>query len=409
MQVLSPPEQIDFAHNKELLNRYRFIEYETLRILAAWLPATADMDWKLAMGRLLWEDAQHVQLLYQRLREIQTPAFRPPGDAALERLMAESIHAPSAADLLAGLFRVIKPALAATYRWHSEQTFANPDAPTLYAFKHILIDEEAHLAWAKEALADHPQGEWEAYIAGLLAAAGGVSGRGERQRHAGVSLGAPPPTPPASRAQFETPRTAARDDRFNLVDRNAGQRIQTIDQETQRRMDFESYSQEMLAAETVALIIHLSPDMPWAFTYDSARHCYDETRHCKLGIEWLAHHGHNYIEVPQNTRIYAWRSQYDAATQYCLLTMGNETHAFPRRHEQMAGYAETGDRLSAQYVSYDMADERQHVVFGHKWLPELMAKNGIDRPVDEFIEETVALWEREYSSGALPIPAVVGG
>ena len=37
MQVLSPPEQIDFAHNKALLNRYRFIEYETLRILAAWL------------------------------------------------------------------------------------------------------------------------------------------------------------------------------------------------------------------------------------------------------------------------------------------------------------------------------------------------------------------------------------
>jgi len=48
MQVLSPPEQIDFAHNKQLLNRYRFIEYETLRILAAWLPGTANMDWKLA-------------------------------------------------------------------------------------------------------------------------------------------------------------------------------------------------------------------------------------------------------------------------------------------------------------------------------------------------------------------------
>ena len=78
MQVLSPPEQIDFAHNKQLLNRYRFIEYEALRILAAWLPGTANMDWKLAMGRLLWEDAQHVQHLYQRLREIQTlPSARP--------------------------------------------------------------------------------------------------------------------------------------------------------------------------------------------------------------------------------------------------------------------------------------------------------------------------------------------
>ena len=395
MQVLSPPEQIDFAHNKQLLNRYRFIEYETLRILAAWLPATARMEWKLAMGRLLWEDAQHVQNLYQRLREIQTPAFRPPGDAALEALMAEAIHAPTDADLLGGLFRVIKPALAATYGWHCDQTFANPDAPTLYAFKHILIDEEAQLAWAEEALAEHPPGEWEAYIADLLAAAGGVSGREERP---------PAPRRPAERRQFELAGEAARDERFELVNRNAGQRVVDPDGETQRLLDFESYSQEMLAAETVAVIIYLSPGMPWAFTYDSARHCYDETRHCKLGIEWLAHHGHDYTEVPQNTRIYAWRTQYDAATQYCLLTMGNETHAFPRRHEQMADYAKTGDRLSAQYVSYDMADERQHVAFGHKWLPRLMEEHGIDRPVEAFVEETVELWKREYSSGTLPLP-----
>ena len=83
--------------------------------------------------------------------------------------------------------------------------------------------------------------------------------------------------------------------------------------------------------------------------------------------------------------------------------MGNETHAFPRRHEQMATYAETGDRLSAQYVSYDMADERQHVAYGHKWLPELMAHHGIDKPVEEFIAETVTLWEQEYMSGTLPL------
>lgn len=140
MQTIAPKEQIDFETNKRLLNRYRFIEYESLRILAGWLPATANMDFKLAMGRLLWEDAQHVQHLYQRLREVQTPAFRPPNDAALEQLMASAINAPNECDLLAGLFRVIKPALVDAYRWHIGQTFANPDAPTLYAFKHILLD-----------------------------------------------------------------------------------------------------------------------------------------------------------------------------------------------------------------------------------------------------------------------------
>ena len=394
MQTIAPTEQIDFETNKRLLNRYRFIEYESLRILAGWLPATANMELKLAMGRLLWEDAQHVQHLYQRLREVQTPAFRPPDDAALEHLMAQAINAPSELDLLAGIFRVIKPALVEAYRWHSAQTFANPDAPTLYAFKHILLDEEEQLRWAQAALADHPVGAWEESIADLLSAAGGVTGQGRREARA---------LPPAIGNPFLPPRQAARDPRFSLVNRKAGQVLTDPDVLTRRQLEFENYSQEMLAAETVALVIYLSPEMPWEFTFDSARHCYDETRHCKLGIEWMAQHGIDYTGVPQNTRIYEWRSQYDALTQYTLLTMGNEVHAFPYRHESIKAYSKLDDKLSIQYITYDMADERTHVVYGKKWIPELMARQGIEKPVEQFVEETVALWEREYRSGQLPL------
>lgn len=394
MQTITPFEQIDFETNKRLLNRYRFIEYESLRILAGWLPATAKMEFKLAMGRLLWEDAQHVQQIYQRLREVQTPAFRPPDDEALETLMAEAINAPNEWDLLAGLFRVIKPALVDAYRWHCAQTFANPDAPTLYAFKHILIDEEEQVRWGAEALADHSVGEWEEHIAELLAAAGGVTGQQARAN-------------PKAKIQkpklFTPPRQAARDPRFNPVNRKAGQVLTDPDVLTRRQLEFENYSQEMLAAETVALVIYLSPEMPWEFTYDSARHCYDETRHCKLGIEWMAQHGIDYMTVPQNTRIYAWRSQYDAATQYTMLTMGNEVHAFPYRHESIKAYSALNDQLSIQYITYDMADERTHVAYGKKWIPTLLEKQGIDKPVEQFIEETVALWEREYRSGLLPV------
>ena len=396
LDQVTPTEEIDFAHNKRLLNRYRFVEYEMLRILAGWLPATARMERKLAIGRLLWEDAQHVQHLYQRLREIQTPAFRDPDDPALMRLMAELVHAPNECDLLAGLLRVIKPALVQAYAWHIDQTFANPDAPTLYAFKHILLDEAEHVRLTEEFLGDHPAGEWEAYVSGLLSAAGGITGREER----GVA-----PEPPLCRTNFVVSREAARDERFNLVNHNAGKAHRQSSPETERLQEFESYSQEMLAAETVALILYLSPGMPWEFVYNSARHCYDETRHCRLGIEWLARHGLDYTKVPQNTRIYAWRSQYDPATQYCLLTMGNEQHAFPYRRQRLTAYKAAGDRLSAQFISYDMADERQHVAYGRKWLPQLMEQHGIKIPVDQFVDETVARWEAEYRSGALPLHA----
>src|SRR5262249_33433238 len=60
-------------------------------------------------------------------------------------------------------------------------------------------------------------------------------------------------------------------------------------------------------------------------------------------------------------------------------------------------------RLSAEYLSYDMADERQHVAYGRKWLPQLMAQHGITMPVEQFITETVRLWEAEDRSGALPL------
>jgi hypothetical protein len=43
------------------------------------------------------------------------------------------------------------------------------------------------------------------------------------------------------------------------------------------------------------------------------------------------------------------------------------------------------------------------VAYGKKWIPELLKAQGIDKPVETFVEEAVALWEAEYRSGLLPI------
>jgi len=396
MQMVKVQEQVDYEQNRQLLNRYRFVEYETLRILAGWLPATARLEFKMAMGRFLWEDAQHVQLLYQRLREMQKPVFQRPNDEPLESLMAEAINAPGEWDLLAGIYRVIKPAVVRAYQWHSAQTFANPDAPTLYALRHILVDEGEQVHWAEEALASYPAGDWEMYLAGLLAAGGGISGLEPRT---------PAPPVPASRVQFVPPRAAARDARFTRDPADTAGSGQEADVELERLQEFEGYSREMLAAETVALVLYLTPEMPWQFTYDASRHCYDETRHCRLGIDWLTLHGLDYTRVPQVTQVFAWRAQYDPALQYCLLTMGNEAHVFPYRHRRLKTYQQSGDRLSAQFISYDMADERNHVSYGHKWLSQLLAKKGIQTPVEEYVEQAVQIWQAEYVSKKLPIHA----
>ncbi|MBU6333359.1 MAG: DUF455 family protein [Chloroflexi bacterium] len=393
MQIIAPNETIDFKENQRLLNRYRFIEHALVRALAGWLPATPAMEIKLTLGRLLWEDAQHVQQLYLRLREVQRPAFRAPEDDALEHLMAELLHAPDAASFLAGVFHVVKPSLVAAYERHLAETFANPDAPTRYYLSHTLLDEREQQRWAAQQLSATADGSWLEYVRALLAAAGGADGHGAR---------GPAPAAPACRRTFTAPREAARDGRFS-TDMSRIQRPAADDRAGQRFDEFRNYAQEVLAAETCALVLFLTPDMPWEFTYDLARHCYDETRHCWLGIEWLARHGYDYTTFPQNVRVYAWRSQYDPVMQYALLTMGNESHVFEFRRGRKREYQALGDRLSEQFVSYDMADERQHVAFGHKWLPELLRHAGDARPVEAFVDDAVALWQREYVSGAMPV------
>ena len=79
----SPVAAIDIDANRRLLNRYRFVQHEMMRILAGWLPKAATFELKCELGRTLWENSLHVNALYLRLREIQSPAFQKPADAAL--------------------------------------------------------------------------------------------------------------------------------------------------------------------------------------------------------------------------------------------------------------------------------------------------------------------------------------
>ncbi|MDB6128343.1 MAG: hypothetical protein JWM35_2239, partial [Verrucomicrobia bacterium] len=87
-------ENIGIDANRQLLNRYRFIEHEAMRLLAGWLPPTATFELKCELGRTIWECALHVNAFYLRLREIQSPAFQAPSDSALVKLMQELRHAP---------------------------------------------------------------------------------------------------------------------------------------------------------------------------------------------------------------------------------------------------------------------------------------------------------------------------
>ena len=397
---------LDIDANRRLLNRYRFIEQEGLRILAGWLPRTALFELKCEMGRAIWEDAQHVNALYLRLREIQSPAFQKPADGALLRLMEEMLDAPGELALAAAFWRVLKPALKEALLAHETTTFPNSDRPSVYAIEHMVYDEIRQISrldalldrWRAEGRCDRAVAEWEAHIRNLLRDAGGITGDELR-----------PPVPAAHsplRQPFVAPVEAARDERFTRLGTSGGFEGMPAEENygEHTAIEFERYSTEMLAAETVALVLyHYAPVMRWEFILDAARHLYDEVRHCLMGYEWMKIHGVDPFQTPQCLPIFRWRSQFRPIEQYCLLTMGNEVTVFPYRLRRVEAHQRLGNRLNDQFVRYDIADETQHVRFGNRWLPEMIKAVGEPRSFEKFTADVMEIWNTQYKTGKYPV------
>jgi hypothetical protein len=402
--VITPTLAIDIDANRRMLNRYRFVLQEGMRILAGWLPHVATFELKCELGRTLWENSLHVNALYLRLREIQSPAFQKPADPALLTLMRELIHAPDEFALALGLFHVVTPSLVTALASHETATFPNSDLPSVHVIKHALLDLRGQLERSAPLLEQATQAgkirpaafAWANEIAKLLASAGGISGEQPRPKNKS-------PVVPSCRQPFKAPREAARDERFTQRAADLSPMPGEDDYSAHTIEEFERYSTEMLAAETVASVMFSLSDMPWEFQFDCARHLYDEVRHCLMGYEWMRQRGMNPLHSPQYLHIYKWRSQFPPVMQYCLLTMGNEMHAFPYRHRRVEAHQKSGDQLSEQFVRYDIADETQHVRFGNRWLPELLKHVGEERPLKKYVNDVLAIWRQEYSTGKLTL------
>lgn len=182
------PAAIDIDTNRALLNRYRFVLHETMHHFAGWLPQIETFELKCEVGRALWECAQHVNALYLRLREIQSPAFRSPSDESLVHLMAELLHAPDEVALALAWTQIITPDLIRALEHHETATFPNSDQPSVYAAGHMLLDlrqqSQRLTAVLKDAKFAAPftleTEAWLAYVRSLLGATGGIAGTAQR-------------------------------------------------------------------------------------------------------------------------------------------------------------------------------------------------------------------------------------
>src|SRR5580658_6509532 len=95
---------------------YRYIENQLLEMLAGWTLFTPETSVKIMLGEHLYEDAQHIDGLRERLLELRTQPDQdtPPSDE-VARLCEKIWKAPDTASRLAGAYLLLKPRLAESY------------------------------------------------------------------------------------------------------------------------------------------------------------------------------------------------------------------------------------------------------------------------------------------------------
>ncbi len=360
------------------LKRYHYALQRTWRLLLARLTAEPIYELKMAWSLHAHLAAEHVSSLRERVAEMRHPPL------GLEKIPHEGLRllfdeiqaAPTAADLIHGLYAVALPALRAACAEHLAETNRLADAPTCRLLKFALLELDEMLEWGEAALASGlpvalpPRGgaEWTALLQQCLAAAGGLSGAAEAAGEV--------PGPHFSAGPWKYDKVPQRDGRFPdpynmgvhaeafLYDEHFPARAKTL-------MMYYKRLREIDVPEMMASILTEMGDKPWGFYRDLTRQLWDEARHAMMGevgfvaqgIDWSRYvmvnftwsKGLNEQLTPQERHAVLW---------FIEQGLMNKTG---KRFEWEVGTA-SGDVLAELFQDYDWADEVLHARIGRDWF-----------------------------------------
>jgi hypothetical protein len=388
--------------NVRRLVRFHWIERRLMRMAVAHLPATPEWEVKCALALHQWLDVGHADAFRRRITEMRNPAPRldVAPDAALEAFLEELIRAEDTVELLAGLYAVAHPALAAAYRAHIERTNPLVDHPTVRVLKHAVDDEDEMIVWGERALgallrdssARSRADAWTAHLRAYLDAAGGIAG--EPPSRASVTL-----PDSRSRGVFTPDMRPRRDARFegqynfnfpphlvyNMPDVPADERNLALLCKRTLEMD---------VPEMMASFITERTDQPWEFYVDYSRQLWDEARHAMMGTVAFEARGVDWSRIPLNVSFALRLNLHATALERQTMLYGIEQSLMPadtgKRAEKETAEA-SGDALSAHFHDYDWADEVLHAQIGRRWV----RREGIDSA--EAIERAKGIHERTWT------------
>ena len=363
-----------------ILKRLHFCERESVVAQAGWLAGIASLDAKIAVSRILWEDAKIADELRIRVFELRYPSrlLDIGEDTPLITLFKEAINAPGEAAFLMAQAQVLKPALLAAYEKYLDVADDIADGPSVRFMRTAVQEKRAQIdeltAYADDAfnsLNDRDRQKTQTWMESLQTAMSQVGS---------VSLEPPQPVDVSIEGSvpFEFAEVPARDDRYfqcrfywpNIIDSNypygEGMLLQL--------RSAISHLNEVWALETGGAILYFFADkLDWEFVIDAARWTYDEARHTRMGMERLQQWGFEPGELPLGT--YIFDSARGADPIYRLGMLHHfETKNIGKKNERAEAFATYQDDVSRHDMEFDWADETIHAHYGNKWLTALQEK-----------------------------------
>lgn len=390
--------------NVRRLLRYHWVEKRLMEIAVAHLPATPEWEVKCALALHQWHDIEHAHALRQRITEMRSPAppLESPPDRALDDFLEELIRSADTIELLAGIYRVAKPALVDAYRRHLRETNALVDHPTHRILRQALDEEADALVWGGRALSallvDNPPGRkkaeaWQNHLAAYLEAAGGIAGDGRRLD--------PDDLPePRAAEPFVPEMRPRRDHRFEgTMNFNFPPHVvyalPGVPADERNLALLCKRALEMDVPEMMASILTERRDRPWEFYRDYSRQLWDEARHAMMGTVALEARGIDWTRIPLNISFALRLNLHADARERQLMLYAIEQSLMPGETGKRSEYEtakEAGDALSAHFHDHDWADEVLHAQIGRRWLKD----EGIS-PTDA-VEQGRAVHERTWAA-----------
>lgn len=358
------------------LKRYHYVLQRLHEIFTARLTAEPIYELKNAFSLHAHLCAEHTTALRQRVSEMREPplGLEAVPDPRLQIFCDEILAAPSAVELLPGLYEKALPALQTAFENHLRDTNPLADHPSVRLCRFALLEIADMIEFGRRAVdalvsrEDRRRLEgWLRLLDDCLAAAGGLDGTREvRTADTTRQFSAHPyvydPVPKRDE-RYTDPYNMGVNAEVFLYDARYPAEAKTL-------MMFYKRLRETDVPEMMASIIMETKDKPWAYYRDMTRQLWDEARHAMMGEVGFVQLG---IDWPKFVKVnFTWslalNTQLKPIERHAVLYF-IEQGLMPKngkRYEWEVAQ-QSGNPLSALFQDYDWADEVLHARIGRDW------------------------------------------